>query len=106
VHGGGTGGAGVLDPGRGLEAEIVIGLQHQAGGEILRRETGVEMPEIDFVDVRRLEPGMLDRLPRDAGDQAFDGLVAVFAKGRMGPADDAGSHDLLSRESCPCWRAF
>ena len=39
MHGGRAGRAGVLDPRRALEAQIGRGLQHQRGGEILRRET-------------------------------------------------------------------
>ena len=41
----------VLDAGSRLEAQLGISLQHQRGGEILRREAGIEMPEHDLVDV-------------------------------------------------------
>ena len=51
MHRGGAGGAGVLDPGGALEAQIGRGLQHQRSGEILRRKAGIEMAEHDLVDV-------------------------------------------------------
>ena len=61
MHRGGTGGAGVLDPGRALEAQVGRGLQHQRGGEILRRKAGIEVAEHDLVDVGRRDPGIGQR---------------------------------------------
>src|SRR5690606_20226936 len=84
--------AGILDAGRRLEAQPVVGLQHEAGGEILRREAGVEMPEHDLVHVIRADAGMVQRLRRDLDDQALDGLVLQLAETRMRPADDACGH--------------
>ena len=74
MHGGGAGGAGVLDTRRRLEAEQVGGLQHQPGREVLRREAAVEVAEHDLVDVLRPDLGMGERLGGDAHDQALDGL--------------------------------
>src|SRR5207248_9271163 len=45
-----TGGAGIFNPRGRLEAQFGVGLQHQRGRKILRREAGVEMPEHDLVD--------------------------------------------------------
>ena len=57
-----SGGAGVLDARRRLEAQPVVGLQHQAGGEILRRKAGIEMAEHDLVDLVRADAGMVQRV--------------------------------------------
>ena len=51
MHGRRTGRAGVLNARGRLEAQFGVGLQHQRGREILRREAGIEMPEHDLVDV-------------------------------------------------------
>ena len=64
MHGGRAGGAGILDPGRALEAQIGRGLQHQRGGEILRREAGVEMAEHDLVHIGGRDAGIGERLGR------------------------------------------
>ena len=61
VHGGRAGGAGVLDPGRGLEAQGGIGLEHERAGEVLGDEAAVEMAEPDLVDLGRLDAGIGDR---------------------------------------------
>ncbi len=50
------------------------------------------MAEQDLVDVPGLDPGMLQRLGRDAHDQALDRFRIVLAEGRVGPADDGGGH--------------
>ena len=92
MHGGGTGGAGVLDPRRGLEAQVGRGLQHQRSGKILRREAGIEVAEHDLVDVARRNAGIGQRVVGHAHDQALDGLAGKLAEGRVGPADDAGGH--------------
>jgi hypothetical protein len=42
------------------------------------------------------KPGVLDGFTRHPGHQAFNGFVAVFAKGRVSPANDAGGHDDFS----------
>ena len=95
MHGGRTGGAGVLDPGRALEAQIGRGLQHQRGGKILCRKAGVEMPEHDLVDVLGRDAGIGQRLAGHPHDQAFDALTAELSEGGMGPADDTGGHRSL-----------
>ena len=95
MHGGRAGGAGILDPGGALEAQIGRGLQHQRGGEILRREAGVEMAEHDLVDVAGGDAGVRQRRARDPHDQAFDRLPFEPAERGMSPSDDAGSHDDL-----------
>ena len=92
MHRGRTGGAGVLDPGRRLEAQLRVGLQHQRGGKILRREAGVEMAEHDLVDVGGRDAGIGQRLVGDPDDEAFDGLGVELAERRMRPSDDAGGH--------------
>ena len=56
LHGGGAGGAGILDAGRGLEAQGIIGLEHEGGGEILGAEAGIEMAEHDLVDITASMP--------------------------------------------------
>ena len=93
MHGGRTGGAGVLDPRRALEAQIGRGLQHQRSGKILRREAGIEMAEHDLVDVACRNCGIRERVVRHAHDQALDGFAGKLAEGRVGPADDTGGHD-------------
>ena len=95
MHGRGTGGAGVLHPQRALEAQVRRGLQHQRGGEILRREARVEVAEHDLVDVRGLDPGVGQRAVGDPHDQALDRLAVEPAEGRMRPAHDAARHDRL-----------
>ena len=106
MHGGRAGGAGILDPARALEAQIGRGLQHQRGGEVLRREAGVEMTEHDLVDVAGGDAGIGQRLLRDPHDQALDRLAFEAAERGMGPAHDASSHGGLlffgpTGNSCP-----
>ena len=81
MHGGRSGGAGILDPCRRLEPQMRVGLQHQCRGEILRREPGVEMPEHDLIDVGGGNAGVGQRLVRDADHQALDRLGIELAKG-------------------------
>ncbi len=98
--------AGVLDAGRRLEAEAVVGLEDEARGEVLGREAGVEVAEHDLVDVGGPDAGMGDRLARDPRHQALDGLALEPAEFRMGPSDDASGHVpclLFSRQDYP-WR--
>ena len=92
VHRGRAGGAGILDPGRSLEAQIGRGLQHQRRGEILRREARVEMAEHDLVDFARPNAGIHQRLARDPHDQAFDRLTLKLPEAGVRPSDDAGGH--------------
>ena len=96
-----AGGAGVLDPGRTLEPQIRRRLQHQRGGEILRREAGIEMTEHDLVDIGRRHAGVGERAGRDPHDQALDGLAVELPERRMGPSDDASGHDA-SLMTVPC----
>ena len=95
-----SGGAGVLDPRRRLEAQLRIGLQHQRGGKILRREAGVEMPEHDLVDIGGGNAGVRQRFVGDADHEALDGLGIELAERRMRPSDDAGCH---GRSPCLCF---
>ena len=92
MHGRRSGGAGILDPRRRLEAQLRIGLQHQRGGKILRREAGVEMPEHDLVDIASRNAGIGQRLVRNPDHQALDGFGIEFSERRMRPSDDAGCH--------------
>src|SRR5205085_2692756 len=104
MHGGRSGRAGVLDPGRALEAQVGGGLQHQRGGKILGREAGVEMAEHDLVDLLGLDPGVGERTLSDAHDQALDGFTFELAERRVGPSNDAGAHDnLLGRVFAEIW---
>ena len=95
MHGGRTGGAGVLDPAGAFEAQIRRGLEDQRGGKILGREAGVEMAEHDFVDVAGGDPGIGERLGRHPHDQALDRLALETAEGGVGPANDASGHGGL-----------
>jgi hypothetical protein len=97
MHGGGTGRAGILYPGRALEAQIGRGLQHQRGGEILRREAGIEVAEHDLIDIARFDPGIGNRLARHFDDQAFDRFAGELAERCMRPAHDARGHN------CSLW---
>ena len=81
MHGRRAGGAGILDPRGALEAQLGRGLQHQRGGEVLRREAGVEMAEHDLVDVAGGDAGVRQRRGRDPHDQALDGLAFEPAEG-------------------------
>ena len=92
LHGGGAGGAGILDAGRGLEAQGIIGLEHEGGGEILGAEAGIEMAEHDLVDITGLDAGMGNRLAGHPHDHALDGLGIVLAEGHMGPAHNGRGH--------------
>jgi len=89
-----SGRAGVLHPRRRLEAKVRVGLEDESGGEILRRETGVEMPQNNLVDVLCLKAGIGDGLIGDAGDQRFDGFIAQSAERRMGPTHNRCSHSF------------
>ncbi len=95
MHGGGTGGAGILDPRGALETQIGRGLQDERGGEILRGKAGVEMAEHDLVDVLGRDAGMAQRLAGNLHDKAFDALAIKLTEGGVGPTDDAGGHRSL-----------
>ncbi len=105
MHRGRAGGAGILDAGRALEAQIGRGLQHQRGGEILRREAGVEMTEHDLVDVLGGDTGVGQRLVGNLARSGFRRVSPVkFTEGGVGPADDAGGHrSLLNSKSAELW---
>ena len=87
-----TGGAGVFDPRGRLEAQFGVGLQHQRGRKILRREAGVEMPEHDLVDVFGGYAGVGQRIGRHLHHEALDGFRVELAEWRVRPSDDAGCH--------------
>ena len=80
-----AGGAGVLHPRRALEAQVGRGLQHQRGGEILRREAGVEMAEHDLVHVGGRDAGVGQRVGRDPHDQALDASRRRACRTAYGP---------------------
>src|SRR5271155_5983126 len=92
MHGGGTGRTCVLDPRGALEAQIGRSLQHQRGGEILRREAGVEVTEHDLVDVFGGDAGVAERFACDAHYETLDRFTRELAEGRMRPAYDACGH--------------
>ena len=87
-----TGGAGVLDARRRLEAQLRVGLQHQRGRKILRREAGIEMAEHDLVDVCGGNAGIGQRIGRNLDHEALDGFGVELAEWRVRPSDDAGCH--------------
>ncbi len=92
MDGGGAGRAGILHAGRALETKIGRGLQDQRGGEILRREAGVEMTEHDLVDILRRDAGIGQRLAGDVDDETFDRFAGELAERRVGPTYDASGH--------------
>ena len=53
------------------------------------------MAEHDFVDVGGGDPGIGERLRRHPHDQTLERLALEAAKGGVGPANDASSHDGL-----------
>ena len=92
MHGGAAGGAGIFNTGRRFETQIVGGLQHEAGGEILRREARTEMAQHDLVDIRGLQTRMIQRFARDADNQAFDADRIQLSKRRMRPTHNCSRH--------------
>ena len=87
-----AGGAGVLDPRRRGEAQIAARLQHQRGREVLLHEAGIELAEINGVDVTRLDAGVGQRLGGDVGNHGLDIQILVLRELQVVPADDAGGH--------------
>ena len=113
VDGGGAGGAGVLDPGRGLEAQGRVGLEDERAGEVLGDEAAVEVAEPDLVDLGGLEAGVGDGGRGGLDDQALGTAALVLAERQMAPADDAGGHggrsrgnDAVNIGSTPCRTSF
>ena len=92
VDRGRAGGAGVLDTGRRLEAEIGMGLQRQRGVELLAHEAAVHVADVDHVDVLGLDAGVGDGLGRGLHHQRFAGFAVELAELAVGPSDDAGRH--------------
>ena len=80
-----AGGAGVLDPGRRLEAEPRIGLEDQRGGKLLLHEAAVHRPEKDLVDVGGGNPGIGQRALRHLDDQRFDVAPVMLAEFACAP---------------------
>jgi hypothetical protein len=95
-----TGRARVLDPGSRFEPQLRIGLQHQRRGEILRRETGIEMPEHDLIDIGRRNAGICKRVGGDPDGQTLHGFGIELTKRRVRPSDDTGCH---GRSPCCRW---
>src|SRR5258706_14057138 len=95
MDGGRPGGTSVLYPARAFEAQIRGGLKHQRGSKILGRETGIEMPEHDLVDIAGGDPSIGERLGRDPHDQTLDRLSLEATKGGVSPANNASGHDGL-----------
>jgi len=71
-------------------------LQHEGGGEILRRKAGIEMAEHDFIDVLGRDIGIGERRIGHPHNQAFDGLAFEPAELAMRPAHDGSSHAFNS----------
>src|SRR5215469_6790853 len=94
MHGRRAGGAGIFHTGCALKAQIGRGLQHQRGGEILRREAGIEVAEDDFIDVFGGNRGIGERIAGNAHDKALNGFTAEFAEWAMRPAYDARGHGV------------
>ena len=94
VDGGRAGGAGVLDPGRGLEAQGRDGPAGQRGMELLGDEAAVHVADIDDVDVLGFDAGMGDGLGRGLHDQGFAGLGPRACRTAVGPSDDAGRRGI------------
>ena len=95
VHGGRTGGARVLDPGRPFESQVRVGLQHQRRGKVLCGKARIEMAEHDLVDVPSADACVGQRLPGYPHDQALDRLGIELAERCVGPSDDTGGHGAL-----------
>ena len=95
MNGGRPGGTSVLYPARTLEAQIRGGLKDQRGGKILGRETGIEMPEHDLVDIARGDASIGERLGRDPHDQTLERLALEATEEGVCPANDASGHDDL-----------
>src|SRR3546814_4543141 len=53
--------SGILHPGRRLEAQAVVRLQHQGGRKGLAREALVEVADEDLVDLVGADAGVLER---------------------------------------------
>ena len=51
--------AGIFNPQSWFEAEAIIGLQHQRGGKVLRRETPVKMTKDDGIDILGFKTRMI-----------------------------------------------
>ncbi len=100
MHGCRAGRAGVFDTRRRLEAKCVTRLQNEAGSEILRRETGIEMTKHDLVDVFRADASMIQRPDRSLDDQALDSFAFQLSKWQMRPSNDTGCHLISSNMSC------
>ena len=71
MNGRGTGGAGILDARRALEAQIRRRLQNQRGGEILRRKAGIEVAQHDLIDIGGRNAGIGKGIGRDAQQSGF-----------------------------------
>ena len=93
MDGSGTGRAGIFHASRALKAQIGRSLQHQRGGEILRRKAGVEMTKHDLVDILRRDAGIGKRFAGNLDDEALDRLAGELAERRVGPSYDASGHD-------------
>ena len=100
MHGCRAGRASVFDTCRRLEAKCVTRLQNEAGGEILRREPGIEMTKHDLVHVFRANAGMIQCPDRGLDDQAFDSFAFQFSERQMRPSNDTGCHLVSSNMSC------
>jgi hypothetical protein len=53
------------------------------------------MPEQDLVDRPRLDAGVIEGLVGHPHHQALDGLGVQLAERGVGPAHDAGGHDVV-----------
>jgi hypothetical protein len=101
MHRGRTGGAGILHPQRPFEAQIRRGLQHQRGGEVLRRKSGIEVPEHDLVDLAGRDAGIGQSFVGDTHDQALHRLAVETPERGMRPSHHASGHlCLLNHTDC------
>src|SRR5882757_8345588 len=105
VDRGRAGGAGILDPRAGLEAQVRVRLQRQGGVELLAHEAAIHVADIDDVDVLGLDASVGDSLAGGLHDQRFAGLAVELAEFSVGPSDDTGSHGTLLRDEPRFWRA-
>src|SRR3546814_12323744 len=80
--------SGILHPGRRLEAQAVVRLQHQGGRKGLARAALVEVADEDLVDLVGADAGVLERLQGDASDEGFDIVVLVLADRRVSPRSE------------------
>src|SRR3546814_11972981 len=83
MDGGGACGAAVLDPGRRLEAEMLVRLQRQRSREVLRREAVVVEAHVDGLDIARRHAGAVQPVHRHPEEQRITALDFQLANLRV-----------------------